>query len=43
MTNYNFTQVFHMGVVEFFSYVAYLKYKAAKEEQRIKELQRKKR
>jgi len=37
MTNYNFGQVYEMPIMEFFTYVSYLRYKQAKEEQQIRE------
>ena len=41
MTNYNFGQVFDLPIMEFFTYVSYLRYKAAKEEQAIREFKTK--
>lgn len=37
MTNYNFSEVYGLPVMEFFAYTAYLRYKQRKEEQKIRE------
>lgn len=41
MTNYNFSEIYGMPIMEFFTYISYLKYKAAKEEQQIREFKAK--
>lgn len=41
MTRYNFGQVYDMPVMEFFTYVSYIRYKKAKEEQKIREFKTK--
>lgn len=38
MTNFNFEQIFQMTALEFFAYVAYLRWKAEKEAQKQREL-----
>ena len=37
MTNYNFSQVYGLPIMEFLTYTAYLRYKQRKEEQQIRE------
>lgn len=37
MTNYNFGEVYNISVMEFFTYVSYLRMKARKEEARMRE------
>ena len=41
MTNYTFGQIYEMPIMEFFMYTAYLKWKAAKQEQQIREFKMK--
>ena len=37
MTNYTFGEVYNISVMEFFTYVSYLRMKARKEEQKMRE------
>lgn len=37
MTKYNFSQIYDMPIVEFLTYTAYLRYKAKKEEEQIRQ------
>lgn len=37
MTNYNFGQVFDLPIMEFFTYVSYIRWERAKEEQKLRE------
>ena len=43
MTKYNFGQIFEMPVMEFYTYISYLRYKQAKEEQKLREFRLKNR
>lgn len=36
MTRYDFGEIFNMPVMEFFTYVAYIRYKLRKEEERMR-------
>lgn len=37
MTNFNFAQIFDLPIMEFLTYVAYIRFKVKKEEQRLRE------
>lgn len=41
MTNYTFSEIYDMPVMEFFAYCQYIVYKSRKREQEIKQFRRK--